>query len=721
MKKRLSKSLLMTALVTGLCAGGVQGAFAGETLQEFTLDPMIVTATRTEKNLLKVPASVSVITAQEIQERNVNSVREVLRHQPGLYMVPNQDAFGGIQMRGMGDANVLIMYDGQPLSNAWNGGTGLEAIPVEQIERIEVVRGAASSLYGGRAVAGVINIISKKLDSKKLDGNVVISGGSNDTWKKAIDVRGKVNDKWSFAVGYEDRETDGVAGYRKTNSPAKSGTPIDNVNVPMTSDGKKYIIGGRGPRYQATESYNAAVQYNFDEDKSLKYTYMHSEHDYRYYDPFTNVKNADGKEYFEGTFMTQNGDLLSITYDDYLGYVSKRETDYHLLNYNDKRNLWMVNLGVQDVTRDGYSGSDGAISLEDNAAGEYSYYPCKNYNLDVQKTWENIGNHTITVGANWKDEQLVKENYLMTNYKDLDSIYGDSTETSRGKAKSMSLFVQDEYKISEPFTLYLGGRYDYYEKYDGWNSTKGDVVEESFSEFSPKVSLEYTPTDDLTYFVSYGHSFNTPKLYNVYRETSTYAANPDLKPETSDTYEIGVKKKFDKTLLGLSLYQINTDDVIASTTSPVLKSNGKEYKKWYDNLKEQERKGVEFEVKHEFNKNFSAYLNYAWQKGENKDPKKDTDIYTIPEHLLHFGVDYSVGKFNAILDAQYVSERQEADAVTGEYGSEDAFFVMNTYFNYKITPQATLQFGIDNIFDREYYANYATAGRTYNVSLRYSF
>lgn len=723
MKKRLSKSLLMTALITGMCIGGGQGAFAAEGLQEFTLDPMIVTATRTEKNLMKVPASVSVITAQEIQERNVNSVKEVLKHQPGIYMDPNADAFGGIQMRGMGDANILIMYDGQPLNNGWNGQVGIDAIPIEQIERIEVVRGAASSLYGGRAVAGVINIISKKVNNKGVNGNIVISGGSNDTWKKAIDVRGKINDKWSFAVGYEDRETDGVAGYRKTVSAAKSGTATDNVTVPQLSSGK-YEIGGRGPRYHATESYNTSIQYNFDEEKSLKYNYMHSEHDYRYNNPFTNVKNADGKEYFNGTFMTQNGDLLTIKYSDYLGYVSERETDYHILNYNDTKNLWMVNLGLQNVKRDGYASTSSAKSLDDNASGTFSSYPSKNYNMDMQKTWENLGKHTITVGANWKDEQMVKDSFPVSNYKDLSSITGPSTESSRGKTQTMSLFIQDEYKLSDPFTLYLGGRYDYYKKYDGWSNTRGDIPEASYNEFSPKVSLEYSPADDWTYFVTYGHSFNPPKLYNVYRDTASYAANPELKPETSDTYEFGVKKKLDKTILGLSLYKINTEDAISSTASPYLKEGSTtSYKTWYDNMKEQERKGIEFEVRHEFDEKLSAYLNYAWQKGKNINKTgTNTDINTIPEHLLHFGVDYNIGKFNAILDAQYVSERQGEDAVTGEYGAEEAYFVVNTYFNYKITPQATLQFGIDNIFDKEYYAGYAASeGRTYNVSLRYSF
>ena len=175
-------------------------------------------------------------------------------------------------------------------------------------------------------------------------------------------------------------------------------------------------------------------------------------------------------------------------------------------------------------------------------------------------------------------------------------------------------------------------------------------------------------------------------------------------------------------MLGISLYQIKTDDVIASTTSPISDGEGG-YKKWYTNLKEQERKGVEFEVKHKFNDNLMGYLNYAWQKGENKNNGNDTEIYSIPKHLLHFGVDYNIGKFNAVLDAQYVSERNEddGDVVSGAYGAEDAFFVMNTYFNYKVADNATLQFGIDNIFDREYYADYATAGRTYNVSLRYSF
>ena len=78
-------------------------------------------------------------------------------------------------------------------------------------------------------------------------------------------------------------------------------------------------------------------------------------------------------------------------------------------------------------------------------------------------------------------------------------------------------------------------------------------------------------------------------------------------------------------------------------------------------------------------------------------------------------------KWNALLDCQYVSERQSPDSPTGEYGAEDAFFVVNTAINYTLSKGVVLQFGINNLFNREFYCSEATSGRTYSVGLRYSF
>ena len=90
----------MTTLITGLCIGGVQGVFAAEDLNTFALDEYVVTATRTEKNLLKVPAVATVITKEEIQEKNVTNVKDALKGQSGLYIDTSMYESGGIQMRG---------------------------------------------------------------------------------------------------------------------------------------------------------------------------------------------------------------------------------------------------------------------------------------------------------------------------------------------------------------------------------------------------------------------------------------------------------------------------------------------------------------------------------------------------------------------------------------------------------------------------------------------
>ena len=91
------------------------------------------------------------------------------------------------------------------------------------------------------------------------------------------------------------------------------------------------------------------------------------------------------------------------------------------------------------------------------------------------------------------------------------------------------------------------------------------------------------------------------------------------------------------------------------------------------------------------------------------------------KHLLHAGLNYKKDKLGVNLDCQYVSARQAPDDETGEYGSEDPYFIVNMGFNYEIAKNAVLQFTVDNVFDREFYASEPTSGRVYSVGLRYSF
>ncbi len=695
------------------------------------MDTMVVTATRTLKDLQQVPSSVSVITAQEIEEKNAMSVQEALQYVPGVYM--NQAAQSGIQLRGFGSDDILVLVDGMQMNTSYNGTVNFNTLPVENIERIEVLRGAASSIYGGYAVGGVINIITKEADKIGTTVNGAVSYGSDNTWKKAIQVNSKVNDKWSFGLGYEDRKSDGYPGYYITKGKDKSGTGTNSANLEQLEDGK-YIVGTRGDKHWEHENFNAFVKYNFDDNKSLKYAYGKTKTDYAYANGQSFVTDAAGNPVYTGKVTTQTGDVVSLKTGDFYGYDNWYEKDTHSLTYKDDENKFTASASYVDSKKDGFtsSGVPSAYNkLDWTGKGSCSSHPGKVVNYSLEKAWENVGKHTIVAGADYKEEEMTQDRFNLSNWLDRDSIT-EHTGQDHGKVKNMALFVQDEYKFDDAWTMYLGLRLDHYKKGEGsFMNGSGSINEtsksETYNELSPKVAFDFKADDSTNYYVSYGHSFRPPTMYKIYRysEFSSYwyVPNPELEPETSDAFEVGMKKRLsDKTNLGVTLYHIKTDDKIeGSDIIPGEKFMTKNVKK-YVNMDSEKRRGIELELTHKFSDKFSGYINYAWQQGKI-EPKSGAELndYNIPKHLLHAGIGYNYKKWNATLDCQYVSERQSPDDVTGEYGAEDAYFLVNMAVNYKFAKGMTLQLGVNNLFDRHFYSSEATSGRTYYMGMRFNF
>ena len=742
----MNKKRLILGLLLSLSMGFRLGvASAEDSLQTFELDEMVVTATRTMKEIRQVPSSVSVVTAEDIKQKNITSVTEALQTLPGVYL--SKKAQGSIMLRGFDSTDILVLLDGQQMNTTYNNGMEWEMLPVENIERIEVVRGSGSSLYGGRAVAGVINIISKE-NKKPVDINAAYSYGSNNTQKKAFYANIKANEKLAIGVGYENRSSDGFKGYYYTGKASTgAGAITPSKPIPQLSDGS-YILGGRGEKKWESENYTTNIKYKFDENRSLKYTFLHNESEYRYVNPFSNVYDSNGNPVFSGTVNVGGGKRVSLSPGTFLGYDGNKESDVHILNYNDQANKLAVNLSYTDMKKNGYSSPSSPTSINWNGAGTDSFYPGETYNFDIQKCWENIGKHTLLLGANYRQESFEQKRLYLTNWRDhssVDSSLGKNGlyETHGGKAKNVALFVQDEYKLSEPVTMYLGVRYDRFTKTDGfsdyYNKTTGaltrslDYDSVSYNEISPKLAVNIKANETTNYYASYGHSFNPPPLYQVYRDgggsMGSVVANPDLDPETSDTLEIGMKKQVNaKTDLGISLYQVKTEDKIIYTTHYQPGTSIALFKK-YENYGTEKRRGVELEVNHKISDKFSSYLNYAWQSGKVEQKTivdtnlKDTSSsdYGIPKHLLHAGIKYKYGKWNNLLEAQYVSARQAPDAVTGEYNSEDAFFIVNTAFNYQINKTTSVQFAVENLLNKQFYCSEATSGRSYSLGVRYNF
>ena len=567
-KKDVLKASVLSMLVAGVpCIGGVNAA----EMPVYSLDEVVVTATRTMKEIQEVPSSISVITAKDMEKKNIHTVRDAIGQMPGLYIDRKGDS-SEINLRGFDTTDILVLVDGVQMNSTYNSSVNLNDIPVDNIERVEVLRGAASSIYGGHAVGGVVNITTKEAKEEGTTATANLSYGSHDTWKKSVYLHSKANEKWSFGMGYEERKSDGFRGFYRAakNDKKLAGKTEDyTADLPVLSN-KSYVYGGRGEKSWKYEGYNAYVKYDINDTQSVKYAYAHTENSYQYNNPFSYVKDASGNMVFSGIVKTQKGDLFELAPGNFYGYRGAGVKERHVLSFKDTARKLESSLSY---SRDKYSGFTSATLPDDykkadwEGAGDYSSHPEKIYNFNLEKAWEKVGdNHTIVAGLNLKQEEMDQDRFNLSRWKDKDSkirYYAND----KGKVKNMALYVQDEWKVSNPATVYLGVRYDRFQKGDGYfwkDQNKGKDKEKynrsskgkTYNEISPKVAFSYQADENTNYYVSYGHSFNPPPLYNIYRYGGSgmgnVIPNPALDPERSDTYEIGVKKKLSLSLIHIS-------------------------------------------------------------------------------------------------------------------------------------------------------------------------
>ncbi|HEY1325849.1 MAG TPA: TonB-dependent receptor [Casimicrobiaceae bacterium] len=155
------------------------------------LDPVVVTAARMPQRLTDLLADVTVIGVQEIQRSGVQSLAELLQRQPGVEIVQNggPGSSSGIFLRGANAAQTLVLIDGLRVASATAGATAIEAIPLDQIERIEILRGPSSSLYGADAIGGVIQVFTRK-PTTAVQANATAGYGTHDTWLGTAGVSG---------------------------------------------------------------------------------------------------------------------------------------------------------------------------------------------------------------------------------------------------------------------------------------------------------------------------------------------------------------------------------------------------------------------------------------------------------------------------------------------------------------------------------------------------
>ena len=304
--KKGSKGLLMCMLITGICAGSAQGVFAEEKIGEFNLDQMVVTASRLEESNFEANANVNVVTRKDIEEKHYQTVSDALRAVPGV-AIQNYSATGANYSADYlyvnGTSHVLVLIDGQRANT--NGSVSSvfqpsEVSNMDNIERIEVLKGSASTLYGSDAVGGVINIITRK---PKAGGTTTkISGAWGSYGKKTYNVYNEGMTKGGF-YWTVNGQTDKMSNYKddhgnstpnKIDSKSygvKLGQKFDDkadINVsysrykldygrPETASsmmGPTIFTGGMTEGKKDNTKYTVAFDYKFNDKLSNRLTYF---------------------------------------------------------------------------------------------------------------------------------------------------------------------------------------------------------------------------------------------------------------------------------------------------------------------------------------------------------------------------------------------------------------------------------------------------------------
>ena len=214
-----------------------------DTLQVNTLDEVVVTATRTIRQLSSVPMPVTLISKKQIQKIGTTRLTAILFEQTGINFVTDQSGFTGIQMQGLSAAYVMIMIDGVPLIGRSSGNLDLNRVTVNNIKQIEIVKGPSSSLYGSEALGGVINIITEKLKKNTLKGDL--------SYFTRVGSRSELDLNTNFL-------------YRKEKFGLVAGI---NLN---SSDGFDLSPETEFKTTQAHQNYTGSLKVNYDFSKQLK-------------------------------------------------------------------------------------------------------------------------------------------------------------------------------------------------------------------------------------------------------------------------------------------------------------------------------------------------------------------------------------------------------------------------------------------------------------------
>lgn len=633
-------------------------------LDEYTIDDIVVSATGYEQEINKAPASISIVTKEEIQEKGVTDLRNILSDVEGVDVRGASSRMGvaNVSIRGMGARYTLILIDGIPIkspSDAAIGPNGFNAElsgfipPASNIEKIEVIKGPMSTLYGSDAIGGVINIITKKITDKdhgslKIDHTFETEEGRGDTTRISLTTSGPIIKN---KLGYQLRGN----FVRRLNSTDKDGKTYDGANI-TPSGAKNFSIGSK-----------------FAWSPNKDNTYI-VDLDYGRVDYTDCGEKNPGFRFDKQAFIFKSENKTNAGFwESYITY--------------NKTNL-----------RDWGTLSGGT---------PYETMEAQNLIVDTKYTTE-LGSHKLIAGGRiWRESV------------DLDTLRSRGMKGNLS-AINKSIFIDDTWKFSDKFSFTYGARYDMPDNYSPHISPRGYLVYSPSSKWVIKggISTGYkSPTllhsqdglveiQDSSWGRGGGH---TTYIYG----------NPNLKAETSVSKEIGFYFTPQKKVsTHITFFDIKYKDKISAIE---IDSTHKKY----DNMDKGQSHGIEFGLKAPVGKEVDLTFNYTFTLSSVDGGKYDgMPLYNTPRHAVNARLNWQADKKTNVFFGmefknrmpRYTQNSRVNQNVINQLGKfYKPYSVFYLGLNHKINKRTTLNFTIYNLFDKRFDKYITIDGTEYNM------
>ena len=716
-KKELSK-LVLTTLLTGSVLWGGTAFAAEENLQEFSLDTMVVTATRTKMSVKEAPSAVQVVDSKKLEQTQAKTLHDALKGALGVNVFNDFQGRSNVSIRGSESRHVLILVDGKRLggeaaynsANAWD----VDRIRMEDVEKVEIIRGPAGALYGSDAMGGVINVVTKTPNKTIASINYEYGwyeNGKGAGYKSNLYLQG-AEKNYSY----------------KINAGLNNSRPYDVLNPSDKAPTGSYADYNF---YGEEQPLSVNVGYTFDNGNKLGLDFSRLKEK-------TQQAGAPTR-----TFMNKLGTSITPTtpYQDQIKtiYNDNKRTDYAITYQgSDDKQDWMFrayksvfdkHYKNQDLKRMTMRGRPGAWNMD---APKIDTIKRTLSVIEGKDTFNLSDKNKLTAGFEYRKDESEGTRLKKPNT----SLSGSSARDAFDKAaiNYMAAYVQDEFRPNDKWLIIPSVRFDHSDQFS--------------NKLTSNLAATYNAADDVRIKAVVGQGYKTPTVNDLYifwemyaknpgSDGQFYVGNPDLKPEKSLSYELSVEKDWgDRSTVHFGLFRNEVKDLIGTYWTGKMTEDYPDIYPGitgdrimaYENIPEALLQGVELYGSHRIGKDI--YLNAGYTFLDAKDKTAGTRLKDRAKHQVTFGVSYQPENiyawdlsFDLVSNINYYFNNGDKSTMGNFVYETKDFTIANIMTSRHLNKDTKIYLGIDNISNHQNFGAYSDGnlGRMYRVGMEYKF